>query len=91
MDKLNKIFKLYILSSAVMTCVMFFGLWLLGKSDNKLCRSMWQMIASEYGMAFLIIARPFMSQTGFDHAMKQKQDQFAQSMISLWKACGIVK
>lgn len=94
MNKLQKIsflFKVYVLLSAVVSAAMFFGLWLLGKSDNKLCRSMYNMIAGEYCMAWLVLTRPFMSQKAFDLSMKSAQDRFANSLIDIWRACGIVK
>lgn len=90
-NKISTWFKVYILSSAIFSIAILFALWLLGKSDNKLARSCWAMISSEYSMGFLVIVRPFMSQTSFEHALKAQQDRFVHSMLEIWKACGIVK
>lgn len=91
MNSINRWFKIYVLASAIFSAAMMFGLWLLGKSNNKLCRSLWQMISSEYSMAWLILTRGFMSQAAFDYSMKAAQDKFAAAMIAIWKTCGIVK
>jgi hypothetical protein len=90
-NKISTLFKLYILSSAVFSVAVIFALWLMGKSDNKLARSCWNMISSEYMMGLLVLARPFMSQAGFEHSLKSQQDRFVNSMIELWRACVIVK
>lgn len=91
MNSINRWFKIYVLASAVFSAAIMFALYLLGKSDNKLCRSMWAMLSAEYTMAFYVIARPFMSQQAFDHSMKAEQDRFCNAIIAIWKACGIVK
>ena len=90
-EKVSYLFKVYMLLSALFSVLILFALWLLGKSDNKLCRSIWEMLSAEYYMAALILARFFMSQRAFEIAMRSAQDRFAQAMISIWKACGIVK
>ena len=90
-NKISTLFKLYMLISAIFSAAILFALWLLGKSDNKLARATWNMISSEYTMGFLVLARPFMSQSGFEHSLKTQQDRFVNSMIELWRACGIVK
>lgn len=90
-QKVSYIFKLYMLISALFSVLIIFVLWLLGKSDNKLCRNIWNMISAEYAMAFLVLARPFMSQRSFEFAIKSHQDKFAHAMVEIWRACGIVK
>lgn len=91
LQKISMLFKMYVLLSAVVSAALMLALYLLGKSDNKLCRAMWTMLSAEYTMAWYVIIRPFMSQAAFDHSMKSAQDRFINSMISIWKACGIVK
>jgi len=91
---MNKFAKIYLVScfvSCLICFVAYFVIWLLGCSGNKICRAFWNNISSQYHMSFLILARPWMTQKGYDEKMKQQQDRFAASFTEFLKAVGIVE